>query len=91
MPLAVCKLKRLSALRLRPWICKPLTLNRPPSQLKARCSVQLQRRRGQTLIGKTLTGAAAHIAEDFALLHDRQRHPVLAQQRSKAPHVAEQV
>ena len=36
MPLAVWMVARLSADRLRPWICRALTLNRPPYQPKAR-------------------------------------------------------
>src|SRR5579863_2563074 len=32
-----CKTKRSSVLKLRPWICRPLTLKRPPFQPKAFC------------------------------------------------------
>ena len=35
MPLAVCRVRRLSALRLRPWICRALARNVPPCQPNA--------------------------------------------------------
>ena len=37
MPLAVCKVSRLVALRLPPWICSALALNSPPFQPNAGC------------------------------------------------------
>ena len=91
IPLAVCRVSRLLALRLRPWICRRADVEGAAVPAEGALGVELQQHLRQAVIVRALLGAAGDVAQHLAGLLQREGDAVLAERRAQPPHVAEQV